>query len=96
MTCVEPSLVEADASGVGAFRTLKTRWEIRGAGKGEGGQAGEGSVVDLKIDMSFSNPIYTILTQAAVPKVAGVIIEAFEKRAQKLLEGKEGEGAKKA
>ena len=54
-----------------------------------------GSVVDLKIDFGFSNPLYAVLTQAVVPKVATVMIDAFEKRAKELLEKNDDEWVKK-
>lgn len=52
-------------------------------------------MVDLKIDFGFSNPLYVALTQAVVPKVATVMIDAFEKRAKELLEKKDDEWVKK-
>ena len=54
-----------------------------------------GSVVDLKIDFGFSSPLYAALTQAVVPKVATVMIDAFEKRAKELLEKKDDEWIKR-
>lgn len=39
------------------------------------------------IEFQFSNPIYAALSQAIAPKVAGIMIEAFEVRARKLLDG---------
>ena len=41
----------------------------------------------LKLDFQFSNPVYAALSKAVAPKVAGVMIEAFEVRARKLLDG---------
>lgn len=43
--------------------------------------------VTLSIDFAFSNPIYAALSKAVAPKVAGVMIEAFEIRAKRLLDG---------
>lgn len=42
--------------------------------------------VHLTIDFRFSNPIYAALSKAVAPKVAGVMIEAFEVRARKILD----------
>ncbi|KAF8438739.1 hypothetical protein BGX38DRAFT_1070394, partial [Terfezia claveryi] len=85
VTCEEPSVVEADASGNGIFETLKTRWEIYpAAGLAVPNGEAAGSVVALKIDFGFSNPLYAALTQAVVPKVATLMIDAFEKRAKEL------------
>jgi len=41
--------------------------------------------VHLTIDFQFANPIYAALSKAVAPKVAGVMIEAFEVRAKALL-----------
>lgn len=43
--------------------------------------------VHLMIDFNFANPVYAALSKAVAPKVAGMMIEAFEKRARKLLDG---------
>lgn len=40
------------------------------------------------IEARFASAVYNALSQAAAPKVAGMMIEAFEKRARELL----GEG----
>ena len=44
--------------------------------------------VNLHIEVTFANPVYAALSQAVAPKVAGMIVEAFEKRAKEVL----GEG----
>lgn len=41
--------------------------------------------VGLVIEVQFANPVYAALSQAAGPKVAGIMIEAFEKRAREVL-----------
>ena len=79
------------------FKTLKTRWTIRPfhykppSGNPRTDKAEheprDQSEVHLEIEFSFSNPIYAALSKAAAPKVAGVMIEAFEVRARKLLDG---------
>lgn len=43
--------------------------------------------VNLSIEFRFSNPIYAALSKAVAPKVADIMIEAFERRARKLLDG---------
>lgn len=47
----------------------------------------EQTEVHLSLEFQFSNPIYAALSKAVAPKIAGVMIEAFEVRARKLLEG---------
>ena len=42
--------------------------------------------VNLAIEFQFSNPIYGSLSKAVAPKLAEVMIEAFEKRAKLLLD----------
>ena len=74
------------------FTHLLTRWTIRPSPhnslKPEGGAllVKERTEVDLDIKFQFANPIYTALSKAVAPKVAGMIIEAFEERARKLLD----------
>ena len=41
--------------------------------------------VDLHIEVRFASPLYAALSQAAAPKVAGLLVEAFEKRAREVL-----------
>lgn len=54
--------------------------------------------VTLVIEAKFASAVYSALSQAAAPKVAGMMIEAFEKRAREMLgeghgvEGGKGEG----
>ncbi len=51
--------------------------------------------VHLTIDFQFSNPIYAALSKAVAPKVARTMIEAFEVRARKILDGPGAAVAKK-
>lgn len=44
--------------------------------------------VDLYIEVKFASSVYAALSQAAAPKVAGMLVEAFEKRAEEVLGGK--------
>ena len=57
---------------------LLTRWTLRPSTLGNG----EGTEVDLAIEYEFANPVYAALSQAAAPKVADKMIEAFEKRVE--------------
>ena len=43
--------------------------------------------VSLLIEYQFANPVYAALSQAAAPKVAEKMIEAFEKRVREVCEG---------
>lgn len=84
--CTAPSTVEADASDGELFQKLSTRWEIHPRSGSD-----KESTVSLKIEFGFNNPVYAALTQAVAPKVAGKLIDAFERRAREVL-SKELEG----
>ncbi|KAG0643621.1 polyketide cyclase/dehydrase and lipid transporter [Tuber brumale] len=85
VTCsAEAGTVEANGDRNGIFERLVTRWVVKG-GEGEGG-----SVVSLFLEFGFRNPIYAAVSAAVAPKVAGVMIEAFERRAGEVL-GAKGE-----
>lgn len=43
--------------------------------------------VNLTIEFKFANPLYATLSSAAAPKVADMMIEAFEKRVKAVLDG---------
>ena len=87
VTCTEPSLVEATSSpGSPVFDALRTRWEIRPATPLPPPSAPPAaSVVDLRIEVGFKSRMYEVLAQAVIPKVAGEMIDAFEKRAGEVL-----------
>lgn len=88
------------------FKSLTTRWTLRSfpfkplPPSGKPPQEGSASLpsrarteVDLTIEVQFANPVYAALSQAAAPKVAGILVEAFEKRAKEILgPGQVGEG----
>jgi len=88
---------EAPARANSIFQSLNTRWSIKPfhykppSGKPQTDNAihpaREQTEVHLTIDFQFSNPVYAALSKAVAPKVAGVMIEAFEVRARKLLDG---------
>jgi len=75
-------MVEADASQNPLFEKLLARWEILPQEEG-------GSDVKLHVEFKFMNPLYSAVSGAIAPKVAGVMIEAFEKRAKEVLERQE-------
>ncbi|KAK4997811.1 Coenzyme Q-binding protein coq10, mitochondrial [Elasticomyces elasticus] len=43
--------------------------------------------VNLAIEYQFANPVYAAMSAAVAPKVAGLMIEAFEKRVRAIVEG---------
>ncbi|KAI9823737.1 MAG: hypothetical protein M1832_002294 [Thelocarpon impressellum] len=53
----------------------------------------EQTEVHLAIEFQFANPLYAALSKAAAPRVAGIMIEAFERRAAELLGAVEDRGA---
>ncbi|KPM41670.1 hypothetical protein AK830_g4907 [Neonectria ditissima] len=65
-----------DASAV--FRSLVTRWSV----KELAGQPSPSTQVHLAIDFQFTNPLYAAVSSAVSDKVAGLMIEAFEKQAR--------------
>lgn len=88
----------ADGINTSIFTSLLSRWTLRefpfkppppdGTPPQEG-LASEPSVpqteVGFVIEVQFANPVLAALSQAAVPKVAGIVVEAFEKRAREVL-----------
>lgn len=91
---------EGDYDTGGVFSSLMTRWTLRqltstapfpSASGREGilAQEDKRTEVDLAIEVEFANPAYAALGQAATPKMADIMIEAFEKRARSLLVGGE-------
>lgn len=80
------------------FTSLLTRWSLKEfpfkppPPDGKPPQEGLASApstprteVNLIIEVRFASAVYSALSQAAAPKVAGMIIEAFEKRAGEVL-----------
>jgi coenzyme Q-binding protein COQ10 len=86
-----PTTDQASGTSNGLFTHLLTRWTIRPSPHNslprEGGAflVKERTEVNLDINFQFANPIYAALSKAVAPKVAGMMIEAFEERARKLL-----------
>ncbi|KAK0610283.1 hypothetical protein DIS24_g12087 [Lasiodiplodia hormozganensis] len=96
-----PGENEATDGQGGILTHLLTRWTVtplpyhppRAAAnptdppKSASGQAGEQTQVSLAIEFAFANPIYSSMMTTVTPMVANVMIEAFEKRVEKLLDG---------
>lgn len=79
------------------FKSISTKWTVKPfhykppSGQPQTDNAThpprDQTEVNLSIDFQFSNPLYAALSKAVAPKVAGIMIEAFEKRARLLLDG---------
>ena len=81
------------------FSSLLTRWTLReypfkpAPPDGSSPQEGEANKqsasprteVNLHIEVQFASAVYSALSQAVAPKVAGMMVEAFEKRAREVL-----------
>ncbi|KAK1989422.1 polyketide cyclase/dehydrase and lipid transporter [Colletotrichum cereale] len=65
--------------GGAVFRSLVTKWQLRPLA------SGTGTEVDLVIRFQFANPLYSAVSAAVSEKVAGVMIQAFEKRVKAIL-----------
>ena len=89
--------LEAEANANDIFQSICTRWTVKPfhykppTGRPQTDKAElparDQTEVHLTLDFQFSNPVYAALSKAVAPKVAGVIIEAFEVRVRKLLDG---------
>lgn len=92
---------ERSAGNRSVFTSLLTRWSFRefpfkpappdGRTPLEGNASAPSrprTEVDLVLEVRFASAVYSALSQAAAPKVAGMMIEAFERRAAVVL----GEG----
>lgn len=69
----------SDASAV--FKSLVTRWSLRPLTA----QPSPSTEVNLSIKYQFTNPLYAAVSAAVSDKIAALMIEAFEKRAQQIL-----------
>ncbi|KAK6219702.1 polyketide cyclase/dehydrase and lipid transporter [Colletotrichum tabaci] len=76
---VEGSSPGNGGEGGAVFRSLVTKWQLRPL------SSGTGTEVDLVIRFQFANPLYSAVSAAVSDKVAGVMIQAFEKRVKALL-----------
>ncbi|XTI91745.1 dehydrase and lipid transport-domain-containing protein [Cenococcum geophilum] len=68
---------------------LLTRWTVRPLPYTPPREQTE---VSLAIEFQFANPIYSALSVGAAPKVAEMMIRAFEERVKSVLEGRLDEG----
>ncbi|CCX13701.1 cyclase/dehydrase family protein [Pyronema domesticum] len=59
------------------FTKLKARWEIE--------KKEQGADVRLNVEVAFNNPLYAAASGAVAPKLAQIMVEAFEKRAGDVL-----------
>jgi coenzyme Q-binding protein COQ10 len=85
------STVTAPATANAIFTSLRTCWTVvpfpyKPPTDNTPLPATDETEVRLTIDFQFSNPVYAALSKAVAPKLAGVMIEAFEDRARKLLD----------
>lgn len=89
---------ERSAGNRSIFTSLLTRWTFKefpfkpappdGRPPQEGSASAPSSPrteVNLVLEVRFASAVYSALSQAAAPKVAGIMIEAFEKRAAAVL-----------
>ncbi|KAH0542237.1 hypothetical protein FGG08_003359 [Glutinoglossum americanum] len=95
-----PATGPALSAASGLFTHLLTRWTIRPFLRKpllrENGDflPKEETEVNLDIEFQFANPIYSTLSKAVAPKVAGMMIEAFEERVKELLDAPATEAAR--
>ncbi|KAF2090516.1 hypothetical protein K490DRAFT_23455, partial [Saccharata proteae CBS 121410] len=101
--CVPGRIVEAVSGGsVTQLKAEEIAHHNESNGSGNGKGNGSESLVDefmtpesrpeqtqvsLAIEFAFANPLYATMSAAVAPKVAGMMIEAFEKRVETLLDG---------
>ncbi|ROT43132.1 hypothetical protein SODALDRAFT_327303 [Sodiomyces alkalinus F11] len=98
LRCVPGQSVEAvsgaeidgtgDHPGGAVFKSLVTRWTVQPLEHNMTAAGNEGTAatkVDLVIRFQFANPLYSAVSAAVSDKVAGVMVEAFEKRARWML-----------
>ncbi|KAL1595818.1 Coenzyme Q-binding protein coq10, mitochondrial [Paraconiothyrium brasiliense] len=64
----------------GLMTHLRSRWTIEALEK-------DTTKVTLALEFAFSNPMYMALSAGAAPKVADIMVKAFEERVKKLLDG---------
>lgn len=75
--------VSAGEDGGDVFEELRTRWILTDIPAEEG--TGPRTEVQLAVDARFKNALLGVLSQAAAPRVAGLVIDAFERRAREVL-----------
>lgn len=62
----------------GLLTHLRSRWTVEAVGEKE-------TRIELALEFAFANPIYAALSGGAAPKVADVMVRAFEERVRALL-----------
>lgn len=72
----DPSGKGEDASAV--FKSLVTRWSLRSEPKAPS----TSTIVDLSIRYQFVNPLYAAVSATVSDKIAGMMVEAFERQAR--------------
>ncbi|KAH8174212.1 polyketide cyclase / dehydrase and lipid transport domain-containing protein [Sarocladium implicatum] len=91
LRCIPGESVEAVSGGEGerdasaVFKSLVTRWALRPLEGAAGGESKPMTEVHLSIKYQFVNPLYAAVSSAVSDKIAGLMIEAFEKRAREKL-----------
>jgi coenzyme Q-binding protein COQ10 len=84
-------LEEHDRAGRGQagdlFKSLVTRWHVKPAAQGVGGNDSVTTDVSLSIRYMFANPLHQVAVGGVADDVADKMIRAFEARAQKLHAG---------
>lgn len=75
----------ADANAAAAsavFKSLVTRWQLRPASGSKTDEPSQSTDIHLTIKYEFVNPLYAAVSATVSDKVAGLMIEAFEKQAR--------------
>lgn len=81
-TSVEAVSGDASQDASAVFKTLVTKWSLQA-------QNDTSTQVDLNIRYQFANPLYAAVSAAVSDKIAGLMIEAFEKQALQRLGSKQ-------
>lgn len=71
-------------SSSGLFESLVTRWTLTQQGE-EADRSRPWTDIELSIRYQFSNPMYQVATASVANEMAGLMVNAFEKRAKELL-----------
>ncbi|KAF1815833.1 hypothetical protein P152DRAFT_390569 [Eremomyces bilateralis CBS 781.70] len=70
-----------ETNGNSIFRLLSTRWTVEALQN----RGMDRTLVTLSIEFAFNNPLYTAMSLPVIPKVASVMIDAFQERVDTLL-----------
>jgi coenzyme Q-binding protein COQ10 len=74
----------SSSSSAAIFKSLVTRWSLHSLAQ----SSSPSTEVRLNINYQFVNPLYAAVSAAVSDKIAGLMVEAFEKRAQEKLGGR--------